>query len=87
MPGRFLIALAATLPMSVALCAALAYALPGGWRASAIGAMTLLFPLWIGIASALLGVSSSRRLTVLALAGNAVAFALLVTAKHVSPIL
>ena len=81
MPHRFLIGLVAALPFSVALCAALAMLLPGGWRHAAIGVMALAVPVWIGTASGLLAVASRRRLIALLAGGNAASFALFFAAK------
>ncbi len=81
MPYRFVIALAATLPLSVALCAAFAMLLPGGWRHAAIGVMVLIVPMWIGVASWLMAISSRRRFVAWLAGGNAAAFALFFAAQ------
>jgi hypothetical protein len=70
-----------SLPMSIALSGAFAWAMPGGWHQSAVLAMVLFFPLWIGIlCSAFVLETTPRVLGVLAL-GNAGAFALLYAAR------
>ena len=81
MPYRFVIALVSALPLSIALCAGFAMLLPGGWRHSAIGAMVLAIPVWIGIASWLMAVSSRRRFVVWLLGGNTAACAVFFAAK------
>jgi hypothetical protein len=83
MPYRVVMVLAATLPLSVLLCAASAMLLPGGWRRAAIGVMVLAIPVWIGVASWLLAISSRRRCVAWLAGGNAAAFALFVAAKYV----
>ncbi|MGG1944623.1 hypothetical protein AB1286_07430 [Trinickia sp. NRRL B-1857] len=83
MPFRFVIVFAATLPFSVALCAASAMLLPGGWRHAAIGAMVLTIPVWVGTASGLIAVTSRRRLSVYLVGGNLAAFALVCGAKWI----
>jgi hypothetical protein len=83
MPLRFVIVLAATLPFSVALCAASAMLLPGGWRHAAIGAMVSTVPVWVGTASGLVAVSSRRRLWAYLVGGNFAAFALVCGAKWI----
>jgi hypothetical protein len=80
-PLRFLIVSMAALPFSVALCAAFALLLPGGWRHWAIGAMALSIPVWIGMASWWLAVAARRRLAIYLAGGNLAAFALLCCAK------
>ncbi|WP_102648707.1 hypothetical protein [Trinickia dabaoshanensis] len=83
MPLRFLIVSVAALPFSIALCAAFAMLLPGGWRHSAIGAMVLSIPVWVGAASWWVGVASHRRLAAYLAGGNLVAFALLYAAQRI----
>jgi hypothetical protein len=85
MPHRFLIVLVAALPLSIASCAAFAMLLPGGWRHSAVGAMVLAVPLWIGIASCLMAVSSRRRLTAWLVGANAAAWMLYFAARVAGP--
>lgn len=86
MPLRFLIVLVATLPFSVALCAATAMLLPGGWRHAAIGAMVAAIPVWLGAASGLVAVTSRRRLSALLIGGNVAAFALVCAAKWIGSV-
>lgn len=81
MPLRFLSVLLAALPFSIALCAAFAMLLPGGWRHSAIGVMVLSIPVWVGTASWWVGVASHRRLAAYLAGGNFAAFALLYAAQ------
>lgn len=70
-----------SLPLSVALAGAFAWAMPGGWHRSAMLAMVLFFPLWIGIVCGAFVLPTTRRvLTVLGI-GNAAAFALLFAAR------
>jgi hypothetical protein len=86
MPLRFVIVLVATLPFSVALCAASAMLLPGGWRQAAIGAMASAIPVWVSAASALVAVTSWRRLSLSLIGGNVAAFALLCAAKWIGSV-
>lgn len=86
MPLRFVIVLVAALPLSIALCAASAMLLPGGWRHAAIGAMVSTIPVWVGTASVLVAVTSPRRLSVYLAGGNFVAFALLCAAKWIGSV-
>lgn len=81
MPYRFVIALAGTLPLSVQLCAAVAMLLPGGWRHAAIGVMVLHVPMWIGVASWLMAVSSRRRFVAWLAGGNVAALAIFCAAR------
>ncbi|WP_181885663.1 hypothetical protein [Trinickia dinghuensis] len=83
MPYRFMITLASTLPLSIALCAGFAMLLPGGWRHSAIGAMVLAIPMWIGIASWLMAVSSRRRFVAVLLGAYTAASALFFAARFI----
>ena len=83
MPYRFVIVLVAALPLSIASCAAFAMMLPGGWRHSAVGAMVLAAPLWIGIASCLMAVSSHGRLIAWLLGAHAAAWILYCSARFV----
>ena len=84
MPYRFVIVLAATLPLCVALCAAPAMLLPGGWRHAAMGVMVLAIPMWIGVASWLMAVSSRHRLVAWLVGGNGAAFALFLAANWIA---
>jgi hypothetical protein len=70
-----------SLPLSVALSGAFAWAMPGGWERSAILAMVLFFPLWIGIQCSAFSLSSTSRVVVVLGTGNVIAFALLFVAR------
>jgi hypothetical protein len=70
-----------SLPLSVALAGAFAWAMPGGWHRSAILSMVLFFPLWIGILCGAFALPTTRRAVAVLGAGNLAAFALLYAAR------
>ncbi len=70
-----------SLPLAVALSSAFAWAMPGGWQRSAILAMVLFFPLWIGIQCSAFALSTTSRVVIVLGSGNVIAFALLFAAR------
>ncbi|RKP45050.1 hypothetical protein [Pararobbsia silviterrae] len=70
-----------TLPLSVALAGLFAWTMPGGWHRSALLAMVLFFPLWIGIFCSVFALTTTRRAIIGLGVGNLAAFALLYAAR------
>jgi|HubBroStandDraft_2_1064218.scaffolds.fasta_scaffold444179_2 hypothetical protein len=70
-----------SLPLSLALCGAFAWIMPGSWHHSAILAMVLFFPLWIGILCSVFALSTTRRAVWVLGLGNLAAFGLLYAAR------
>ncbi|HTJ92004.1 MAG TPA: hypothetical protein VL424_02710 [Pararobbsia sp.] len=81
MKWRLCSTVALSLPLSVALAGAFAWAMPGGWHGSAMLAMVLFFPLWIGIVCGAFALQTTRRAISVLSAGNVAAFALLYAAR------
>jgi hypothetical protein len=78
---RLCAAVVLSLPLSIALAGALAWVMPGGWHRSAIPAMVLFFPLWIGMLCSAFVLPTTTRVVATLGAGNVAAFALLFAAR------
>lgn len=70
-----------SLPLSIALAGAFAWAMPGGWHRSAVLAMVLFFPLWIAVLCSAFALPTTRRVVAVLAVGNLAAFALLYAAR------